>query len=108
MLAGMVSADVPPAYHVQATAYCQRGTMADGSYTRAGSVAHNGYALGTRLTVNGRRYVVRDRIGWGSELDIWMPSCAAAVVFGRRVVKVRRGWWERRGRARRPRKHLAP
>jgi hypothetical protein len=66
--------------------------MADGTYTRPGSVAHNGYALGTRLTINGQQYVVRDRIGHGSSLDIWMPTCSAAVQWGRRTVKVRVGW----------------
>jgi len=80
-----------------ATAYCLTGAMADGSYTRAGSVAHNGYPLGTRVTVSppvfGRRlYVVRDRIGWGTEIDFWAPSCGQAITFGRRTIRVRRGW----------------
>lgn len=79
------------------TAYCLTGTMADGTYTRAGSVAHNGYPLGTRLTVHPapqgrRRWVVRDRIGWGTQIDFWQPSCAAALAWGRRTVRVRRGW----------------
>lgn len=101
-----MAADAP--VYMQATAYCIRGTMADGSYTRAGSVAHNGYRLGKRLTINGRRYVVRDRIGWGTTLDIWMSSCTAAVVFGRRVVRVRPYWRERRGRVVRQRRRIAP
>lgn len=90
--------DLPPPYYIEATAYCLQGRMADGSSTRAGSVAHNGYSLGTKLTINGQRYVVRDRIGYGTSLDIWMPTCGAAIAFGRRVVKVREGWWERQGR----------
>lgn len=90
--------DAPPPYYVEATAYCLLGTMADGTYTRAGSVAHNGYALGTKLTINDRRYIVRDRIGHGTTLDIWMPSCAQAIAWGRRTVKVREGWWKKRGR----------
>jgi 3D (Asp-Asp-Asp) domain-containing protein len=77
------------------TAYCDTGTMADGSYTRAGSVASNRYPLGTRLRIwpspTGRRlFVVRDRIGWGSELDFYLPSCRAAIRWGRRIVHVRR------------------
>ena len=79
------------------TAYCLSGRMADGSYVRAGSVAHNGYPLGTRVTVSPafygrRRFVVRDRIGWGTELDFWTGSCATALAWGRRTVFVRRGW----------------
>lgn len=79
------------------TAYCLSGTMADGSGVRAGSVAHNGYPLGTRIAVSPpfygrRRFVVRDRIGWGTELDFWISSCAAARSWGRRSVRVRRGW----------------
>lgn len=79
------------------TSYCLSGRMADGSYVRAGSVAHNGYPLGTRIylepAVFGRhRYVVRDRIGWGTELDVWHPSCAVSRAFGRRRVVVVRGW----------------
>jgi 3D (Asp-Asp-Asp) domain-containing protein len=79
------------------TAYCLMGTMADGSYTREASIAHNGFPLGTRVTVappfhGRRRFVVRDRIGWGTSLDFWTPSCASAFQWGRRVVRVRRGW----------------
>jgi 3D (Asp-Asp-Asp) domain-containing protein len=79
------------------TGYCLTGTMADGSYTRAGSIAHNGYPLGTRVTVwpspTGRRhFVVRDRIGWGTELDFWLPTCGRAITWGRRTVHVRKGW----------------
>jgi 3D (Asp-Asp-Asp) domain-containing protein len=86
------------------TSYCLQGLMADGTWTRAGSVAHNGYPLGTRLTITpsptgARRFVVRDRIGWGTQLDFWLPSCAWALGWGRRVVRVHRGWWQRRGRA---------
>lgn len=90
------------------TGYCLRGTMADGTYTRPGSVAHNGFALGTRLTITPsptgrRRFVVRDRIGWGTELDFWTPTCGQAIAWGRRTVRVRVGWLERRviGRVRR-------
>lgn len=79
---------------VVSTAYCLSGTMADGSYTRAGSVANNHLSLGTRVEVTtsptqGRSFVVRDRIGWGTQLDFWVPSCARALLWGRRVVGLR-------------------
>lgn len=80
------------------TAYCLRGTMADGTWTRPASIAHNGYPLGTRVTVwpsptGRRRFIVRDRIGWGTTLDFWQPTCSSALRWGRRTVHVRRGWW---------------
>lgn len=93
-----------------ATAYspCSAGTvMADGTGVRRGSLAHNGYALGTRVwatpAVFGRhRWTVRDRIGHGTEADFWTPSCSQAVAFGRRSVRITVGWrgWEERRRRR--------
>jgi 3D (Asp-Asp-Asp) domain-containing protein len=79
------------------TAYssCSSGAiMADGSHTRWGSVAQNTLRLGTRIRlthpVHGRReFTVRDRIGSGTQLDIWMSSCSAAVRYGRRRVTFR-------------------
>lgn len=96
LLASAVLAFTP----TTSTAYCLHGTMADGTYTRAGSIAHNGYALGTRVTVwpsptGQRRFVVRDRIGWGTQLDFWLPTCSAALAWGRRLVHVRVGWGRR-------------
>jgi 3D (Asp-Asp-Asp) domain-containing protein len=90
-------ADAHPGVRSGSTAYCLNGTMADGTQTRAGSVAHNGYRLGTKLTISpsptGRRFfVVRDRIGYGTELDIWTSTCGAARAWGRRGVVVRVGW----------------
>jgi 3D (Asp-Asp-Asp) domain-containing protein len=96
---------------VVSTAYCLTGTMADGSYTREASIAHNGFPLGTRVTVSPpfrgrRRFVVRDRIGWGTDLDFWAPSCGSAIQYGRRVIRVRRGWSHSVGRVRRIRAFL--
>lgn len=90
-----------PAYTSGSTAYCLNGTMSDGSQTRAGSVASNDYRLGTKLTISpsptGRRFfVVRDHIGYGTKLDIWVPSCSQARQWGRRSVTVRVGWHHRR------------
>jgi hypothetical protein len=80
-----------------ATAYCLQGRMADGTYTRSGSVANNAYRLGTKIRVYPavfgiRRWVVRDRIGWGTDWDFWTPSCWQARMFGRRSVQIRLGW----------------
>jgi 3D (Asp-Asp-Asp) domain-containing protein len=97
----VATAQAHPAYTSGSTAYCLNGRMADGSQTRAGSVASNAYRLGTKLTISpsptGRRFfVVRDRIGYGSQLDIWVPSCGQARTWGRRSVTVRVGWHHRK------------
>jgi hypothetical protein len=87
-------------FGADSTAYCLQGRMADGSYTRFRSVASNRHPLGTRLRIVGhpsgprgiRRVVVRDRIGWGSSLDFWTPSCGMAMGFGRKRVTYKLGW----------------
>lgn len=89
---------------VDTTSYCLQGRMADGSWVRPGSAAHNGLPLGTRITITPpafgrRRWVVRDRIGWGTTLDLWAPSCSMSIAFGRRTVALSVGWQHRRYRA---------
>lgn len=86
----------PGGVEVQATAYspCSSGTVtASGERVHVGIVAANWLPLGTRIRVwppaFGRtRYVVEDRSGWGTSLDIWTPSCSAAWTFGRRLERV--------------------
>jgi 3D (Asp-Asp-Asp) domain-containing protein len=88
------------------TAYspCSSGSiMADGTHTRAGSVAHNGYPLGKRLTIwpspdGRRRFTVRDRIGHGTEVDFWVADCQQAIQWGRRTVHIREGWFRLRAK----------
>ena len=78
---------------LESTAYCFTGTMADGSTTRFGSVALNALPLGETIrteqprSIRGRRYFhVRDRYGWGTQLDFWLGyGCSA---WGRRTVTV--------------------
>lgn len=86
-------------FSANSTAYspCSAGSiMADGTHVRSGSVASNRHPLGTRIqlvgapTFFGRRdFTVRDRIGWGSDLDFWTPSCSGALAWGRRTVRYR-------------------
>jgi 3D (Asp-Asp-Asp) domain-containing protein len=75
------------------TAYCETGSRtASGVWPRPGMAASNLFAFGTVLHVPGvGRVVVTDRIGWGSELDIYMggPGCERrALLFGRRQLLV--------------------
>jgi 3D (Asp-Asp-Asp) domain-containing protein len=83
-----------PLRFANATAYCLRGRMANGEPVHWGAVAMNALPLGTRIRVERpiagrRRFTVKDRIGYGTELDVWRSSCAAAIGFGRRTVAYR-------------------
>jgi 3D (Asp-Asp-Asp) domain-containing protein len=69
--------------------------MADGSNTRSRSVANNFLPFGTKIKTNKpgprglRIFYVRDRIGFGSELDFWTDSCSDANQWGRRQITFR-------------------
>jgi hypothetical protein len=93
-------------FAASSTSYCpaSSGTvMADGARAdapsqarfRLPSVASNRHPLGTTLrlldaSVRGHKLVVvRDRIGHGSDLDIWSPSCAWSRWWGRRWLRYR-------------------
>lgn len=71
------------------SAYCLPGNMANGEKVHQHSVAcPSKYKLGTKFEIYGKQYVCHDRMGAAtrdkSYFDIWMPSCADAVKFGRR------------------------
>ena|SRR5215831_14704402 len=82
------------------TSYCLTGIMADGTITRRRSAANNQLPLGTKIRLMGkqagpngmRRYVIRDRIGWGTQLDLWHGSCSTAIRYGRKNVHFKIGW----------------
>ena len=86
---------VPPTMSVTSTAYCLPGVMADGSNVRSGSVAMNLVPLGRRIKLLSRRFhgrrnfTVRDRIGWGTQLDFWASDCGDALRWGRKTVRLR-------------------
>jgi len=81
---------------VTTTAYspCSSGTItASGERVHDGVAAANWLRLGTRIRVwppaFGRTlYVVLDRVGYGTSLDLYTTSCTAAVRFGRRLERV--------------------
>ena len=82
-----------------ATAYCQQGTTKSGVDTQPGIVAADPKVLpiGTVLRIvapvsqYGGIYTVMDTGAAvkGRTVDIFMPSCARAVRFGRKTVRVR-------------------
>ena len=93
-----LAADAPPRYGepvpVQMTAYClTRTTTRRGRYVRAGIVAADPklFPLSRYLELYvGRRYLGRfliddtGRLIKGNIIDIWMPTCREARLFGRR------------------------
>jgi 3D (Asp-Asp-Asp) domain-containing protein len=83
-------------YVVSSTCYAQAGLTASGEHTREGIVAvlPGFLPLGTWIALDHpvfgrRRYQVEDHIGSGSELDIFNPSEAACVDYGRREIGFR-------------------
>jgi len=72
------------------TAYCPTGhRTASGLWPLPGMAAGNRWPFGTRLRVEGIGVVtVQDRYGWGTQLDLFMDSCAAARRFGRQHLSV--------------------
>jgi hypothetical protein len=90
-------------HHVDSTAYCENGLMANGHHTHPGAAAANNLRLGTRIRLVGkvtgpngrRRYTISDRIGSQSSLDLWVSDCNAARAFGRRTTTFKLGWSKR-------------
>lgn len=79
--------------HVSSTGYCLSGTTASGRPVAHGTAAMNNVPLGTRWRISGgpldgHVLEVIDRIGHGTDFDIWFPSCAQAIEYGRRAVTV--------------------
>lgn len=73
------------------TMYCDHGTMANGQQTHPGAVAtiRRDIPFGTTVVIEGMgTYVVEDRIGNGSEFDIWTSACSTALDFGRHRMRV--------------------
>lgn len=75
---------------LSSTAYTHTGNnMANGEKPYEGAVASNLVPLGTKIFIEGYGYfVVKDRIGHGSQLDIFMNTYEKAIQFGRRTLKV--------------------
>ncbi|KAF0092232.1 MAG: hypothetical protein FD141_416 [Fusobacteria bacterium] len=75
---------------LSSTAYTHTGNnMANGEKPYEGAVASNLVPLGTKIYIEGYGYfVVKDRIGHGSQLDIFMDTYEEAIQYGRRTIKV--------------------
>lgn len=65
---------------------------ASNSTTRKGVVANNCLAFGTKLVIEGEKYVVEDRMNkrYGCDkVDIWMESKELALAYGVKSVTIR-------------------
>ena len=83
----------PVVLTLDSTSYCQSGTMADGQETYWGAAAGNEWPFGTRLKIltgrlAGTVVTIADRIGWGSQLDVFSWSCDWSTRYGREMVEV--------------------
>jgi 3D (Asp-Asp-Asp) domain-containing protein len=83
-----------PRHLLSVTAYCATGNRtASGAWPQLGMAAGNRWPFGTRLHVEHvGDVVITDRIGWGSELDLYFGADAGceqrAARFGRRQLTV--------------------
>lgn len=71
--------------------YCLSGTMADGQPVHRGAVAtlDRSIPFGAHVVIPGLgTFVVEDRVGWGTDFDVWTPSCATADRWGRHRLQV--------------------
>lgn len=87
LLLGSYSVSFAETYEV--TAYTHTGSvMANGEYPHVGAVASNDFPLGTVLSINGRHYVVKDRMAYNGVIDIFVDSYDEAINFGRQYLNV--------------------
>lgn len=89
-----VAAQIGSQRTVDSTAYCLTSNNAIGRTPRHGDVAMNGVPFGSSWYVHdgpyaGATLVVADRIGSGSQFDIWM-GCQAMRQYGRRTITIHR------------------
>lgn len=75
---------------LEVTCYLATGhRTASGVWPREGMAASNLFRFGTRVVVPGLgEVVVTDRVGWGSDLDVFMDSRSRCLSFGRRRLEV--------------------
>jgi 3D (Asp-Asp-Asp) domain-containing protein len=94
-LAVIASLHFAPSWrYVSSTCYAQAGITASGAQTFVGEVAMNRLPLHTHIELSRpvfghRRFVVLDRIGSGSELDVFNPSERACIDYGRQRIGYR-------------------
>ena len=78
--------------HAIVTAYCLHAQpMADGHWPHVGvCAAPKSIPFGTHVLIDGREYVVEDRMGPGHPdgWDVWFPTRSECVKWGKRELDV--------------------
>ncbi len=87
VLAVQASGYAPSPYQTDSTPCI----TASGTRVRRGTVATNFLPMGTLLEINGRRYIVEDRMNprYHQAIDIFFPSTSEALEFGRQELKIK-------------------
>lgn len=66
---------------------------ASGTYVHSGTLAANFLPFGTTVEINGKNYIVEDRLNARYNqtyiVDLWMPSQDQALIFGLRLVEMK-------------------
>jgi 3D (Asp-Asp-Asp) domain-containing protein len=83
-----------PLREVSSTCYSQGTITASGEHVYVGEVANNEYPLGTKIRLEHpvfglTVFSIEDRIGSGSQLDVYNPSEAACIAYGRQEIGFR-------------------
>jgi 3D (Asp-Asp-Asp) domain-containing protein len=79
---------------VDSTAYCDKGITFCGTETHDGVVAvPDPVQCGTQFKIlsgplTGKVVTVEDRVVSGSQFDIWMEDCDAAIQYGRQRIQI--------------------
>jgi 3D (Asp-Asp-Asp) domain-containing protein len=78
---------------IEATAYCLKGTMANGEQVHKGAISVDPkfIPLGTKGYIDGIGNVIAEDTGGaikGNKVDIWMPTYEEAMAWGRKKVKL--------------------
>jgi 3D (Asp-Asp-Asp) domain-containing protein len=87
--------DSRASFAMESSAYCEGGTTASGQQTHDGVAASNRFPFGTRIRLltgplAGKVVEIQDRHAkrFTNLLDVFIQSCAAALEYGRRQIKV--------------------
>lgn len=81
----------PLAHRYDITAYTHTGyRTASGLWPEYGMVASNLWPLGTRVEIEGLGiFTVQDRVGGGTDVDVFLETRAECMRFGRKHLRVR-------------------
>ena len=68
--------------------------MANGERVHVGAVAYNDVPLETKICIDRREYIVKDRYGYDGVVDIYMSTVSDCLQYGRRLKVIKIGGCE--------------